>query len=227
MAPPYYISFYWQSVVLGVSMFFLRRFMKIFLESILPTFAKYSERLDKLTILIDEPWVIVNEDEVFKKFIFQKNGKVLISENGKVSFGTWKLLDKANAILMEHEGNLTLYNHVFLDEGLLILKLDGGVDYMCLANENVVPGLDIERYLERKLQPPSEKLSNTPPAKAISSVKTNGGVLMITHESVAGVVSEGDLVVLNGMEAPNGKYKLGPWFYIYVEEGRVRKTSMF
>jgi hypothetical protein len=32
--------------------------MKIFIEKILPKILSYSEKLDKLTLLIDEPWVV-------------------------------------------------------------------------------------------------------------------------------------------------------------------------
>lgn len=58
--------------------------MKIFIEKILPKILSYSEKLDKLTLLIDEPWVVNDDSQKFTKFIFRKDNSLLVSDNGNV-----------------------------------------------------------------------------------------------------------------------------------------------
>lgn len=88
--------------------------MKIFIESILPKISGFSEKLDKLTLIVDEPWVIIDDKDINTKLIFRKDNTLLISENGNVTLGKWDLLNKAKSILLEINSSLKLYNHGFL-----------------------------------------------------------------------------------------------------------------
>lgn len=125
--------------------------MKEYLKSWLPKIKNFSIQLDKLSKLYDQPWVIVNENNDFIKIIFREKGKLIVSQNGLVTDGAWELMSSANSILLAINGEKRLYNHQFIDSGLMILKLDGfSIDFFVLVNENVIPDLDVENYLNFK-----------------------------------------------------------------------------
>ncbi|MBC7407822.1 MAG: hypothetical protein H7339_05490 [Arcicella sp.] len=205
--------------------------MRIFIEKILPKILSYSEKLDKLTILIDEPWVVNDDSQKFTKFIFRKDNSLLISDNGSVTLGKWDLLNKANSILLEFNNSLKLYNHGFLDEAVLILKIDGGSEYFVLVNQNKIPNLDLENYLESKYVNKQEginyrtKHSLTPKSRA--KINSDKGEIIIEYFSSPDMPSKGDFVLQNGKNAPNGKYKIDSMFFIHVFNGEIEKTSMF
>jgi len=205
--------------------------MRIFIEKILPKILSYSEKLDKLTVLIDEPWVVNDDSQKFTKFIFRKDNSLLISDNGSVTLGKWDLLNKANSILLEFNNSLKLYNHGFLDEAVLILKIDGGSDYFVLVNQNKIPNLDLENYLESKYVNKQDginyrtKQSLTPKSRA--KINSDKGEIIIEYFSSPNMPSKGDFVLQNGKNAPNGKYKIDSMFFIHVFNGEIEKTSMF
>jgi len=205
--------------------------MRIFIEKILPKILSYSEKLDKLTVLIDEPWVVNDDSQKFTKFIFRKDNSLLISDNGSVTLGKWDLLNKANSILLEFNNSLKLYNHGFLDEAVLILKIDGGSDYFVLVNQNKIPNLDLENYLESKYVNKQDginyrtKQSLTPKSRA--KINSDKGEIIIEYFSSPNMPSKGDFVLQNGKNAPSGKYKIDSMFFIHVFNGEIEKTSMF
>lgn len=205
--------------------------MQIFIDKILPQILSYSERLDKLAMLIDEPWVVNDESQKFTKFIFRKDNSLLISDKGSVTLGKWDLLNKANSILLEFNNSLKLYNHCFLDEAILILKIDGSLDYFVLVNQNKIPDLDLENYLESKYVNKQNGVnyqrgySLTP--KSRSNINSDKGEITIEYFSIPNMPSKGDLVLQNGKNAPNGKYKIDSMFFIHILNGEIFKTSMF
>ena len=205
--------------------------MRVFVETILPKILSYSEKLDKLSLLIDEPWVVKAESTISTKFIFRKDNSLLISENGSVTLGKWDLLNKANSILLEYNGLIRLYNHGFLDEAVLILRIDGGNDYFVLVNQNRVPDLNLERYLQNKYVSSNGSISSQShskgKAKSNDRIQSDKGEIVIECFSGPNTPSQGDFVTMNGRNAPNGKYKIGSMFYIHVLNGRIEKTSMF
>lgn len=127
-----------------------------YINSWIPKIQLYSLKLDKLSKLYNQPWVIVDRTKDFIKIIFQEKGNLTVSINGTVSDGKWELLSVANSLLLEMNGERRLYNHGFLDNALMILKLDGfNSDFLVLANQNIIPDLDVENYLTLKYSNPA------------------------------------------------------------------------
>lgn len=125
--------------------------MKEYIKSWLPKIKNFSLELDKLSKLYNQPWVIVDEKNDFIKIIFQEKGKLIVSKNGVVTDGSWELVSVANSILLNISGEKRLYNQQFIDNGLMILKLDGfSLDYFIMVNQNLIPDLDVENYLNHK-----------------------------------------------------------------------------
>lgn len=125
--------------------------MKEYIKSWLPKIKNFSLELDKLSKLYNQPWVIVDEKNDFIKIIFQEKGKLIVSKNGVVTDGNWELVSVANSIILNINGEKRLYNHEFIDNGLMILKLDGfSLDYFIMVNQNLIPNLNVGNYLNHK-----------------------------------------------------------------------------
>ena len=125
--------------------------MKDYIKSWLPKIKNFSLELDKLSKLYNQPWVIIDDQNDFIKIIFQEKGKLIVSKNGVVSDGSWELVSVANSILLSINGEKRLYNHQFIDNGLMILKLDGfSLDFFVMVNQNLIPDLDVVNYLNHK-----------------------------------------------------------------------------
>jgi len=208
--------------------------MTHYLESILPKILSYSNKLDKLALLLNEPWVVTGDESVKMKLIFKNDGEVIISENGNVQFGKWELLNRASSILIKYEKSAKLYNHAFFDEGILALKLDGSTDFFILANQNRIPDLNVAAYLNAKYESPAKTSlsmnANTGTKTRPYECMTDKGPVII-HICVppwqGNYINEGDPVTMSDQSAPNGKYKISGMDYIHVKDGRVYKRTMF
>jgi len=114
--------------------------MKTFLSNIIPNIAQYSKRLDNLTILTNQNWVVIDEIQNSKSvYIFRANNQLLISQNGKVTKGTWELIGDMS-LLIDVGSESYLMKHGFLDDVVLALKMDGKDEYAFFVNENKAPG---------------------------------------------------------------------------------------
>lgn len=127
--------------------------MKYYLSDLIPRLKKYSATLDQSSFLVDKPWVVSDNNSEYEKLIFRRDGRVHLSSDGNVKDGTWEYLPEAQSLLIDYGDQKKLYQHQYLDESVLALKLDGdrsNEDYFLLANENVIPDYDAKKYLKIK-----------------------------------------------------------------------------
>lgn len=114
--------------------------MKTFISDLIPRLQRFSKKLDDLTLLTNQHWILINEIENSKNvYIFQKNNSLLISSNGKVQKGKWEYLGN-NSLLIDRNSDSYLFKHGFFDENVLALKVDGKDEYALLVNENKFEG---------------------------------------------------------------------------------------
>jgi hypothetical protein len=129
--------------------------MKTYLADIIPKINRYSEKLDNLTLITNQHWVVLDELRNSKfVYIFRSNYELLISQNGKVEKGKWEYLGN-NSLLIERKDESYLFRHGFFDSNILALKVDGKDEFAFLVNENNYGGdlNSIEKvldFLERK-----------------------------------------------------------------------------
>lgn len=110
--------------------------MKTFIADIIPRIQKFSEKLDNLTLLTNQHWVVVDEIANSKTlYIFRQNNELLISKNGKVEKGKWEYLGNST-LLIDIKEDSYLFRHGFFDENVLALKIDGREEYALLVNES-------------------------------------------------------------------------------------------
>ncbi|MCO5254396.1 MAG: hypothetical protein M9892_08545 [Bacteroidetes bacterium] len=78
--------------------------MKTFISDLIPKLQRYSQKLDNLTLLTDQHWVVIDDISNNKNvYIFRTNNDLLISQNGKVEKVKWEYLGN-NSLLISSRG---------------------------------------------------------------------------------------------------------------------------
>lgn len=129
--------------------------MRTYFSNIIPKIKEFSQKLDDLTLIKNQNWVLINELQNYKStYIFRDNGTLLIAENGVVTKATWEYLN-SDSILIDNGKTTLLLQQAFKNEEILVLNLDGSNSYAFFINETKYDGFinsfqDLEKYLERK-----------------------------------------------------------------------------
>ena len=114
--------------------------MQTYIADIIPKLQKFSKKLDDLTLLTNQHWVVLDELTKAKNvYIFRSNNELLISSNGKVEKGKWEYLGN-NSLLIDRKDESFLFKHGFFDENVMALKIDGKEEYALMINENRFDG---------------------------------------------------------------------------------------
>lgn len=122
--------------------------MKALLENLLPRLKQYSATLERHEVFVDAPWVVIDDNHNQHKYIFRRNGELIMSLNGQVTIGKWEYLESAQSLLIDRVQDKILLNQMFVHPAVMVLKRDGiSDDYMVLGNEKLLPKLDAEYYL--------------------------------------------------------------------------------
>ncbi|MCB0743114.1 MAG: hypothetical protein KDC67_04360 [Ignavibacteriae bacterium] len=109
--------------------------MKTYISDIIPRIQRFSQKLDNLTLLTNQHWVVIDEIKNSKNvYIFRQNNELLISKNGQVEKAKWEYLGH-NSLLIDMKENSYLFKHGFFDENILALKIDSKNEYAFLVNE--------------------------------------------------------------------------------------------
>ena len=173
--------------------------MKAFLQHLVNGLKYYSKSLNKISILVDKPWALIDSDLEIQKLIFKKNKQLIMSKDGQVTIGSWDYLPEAKSLLIDRGKDKILCNEGFIDDGVLVLKMDGTANnFFVLANENLIPDLDAYSYLKqlryRNLNIVTQKL-------------TNGKNLEIIREWEYDPIKIGNPVTIEANEVTDGIYR--------------------
>ncbi len=114
--------------------------MRTYVADIIPRIQRFSQKLDNLTMLTNQHWVLLDELTQSKVvYFFKANGELVIAINGKVDKAKWEYLGK-NSILIDLKEESYLFRHGFFDENILALKIDSKEEYAVLINESKYQG---------------------------------------------------------------------------------------
>jgi len=61
--------------------------MRLHLQDLVNRLSQFSEKLDNTTLLIDKPWVLIDAESNYHKYIFKRNGELIMSRNGQSQIG--------------------------------------------------------------------------------------------------------------------------------------------
>lgn len=193
--------------------------MNLYLENIVNQLKNHSKTLERTSLFIDKPWALIDNDLEIQKLIFKKDKELVISKNGQVQIGKWDYYPQAKSLMIDRNYDKILCNEAFINDGVMILKMDGTNNrFFILANENVIPDLDVNRYLEelkyRKL-------------KIIETQLIDGKTLEIYRDGEWPEPVIGDKVTINAENIVDGNYQLAtPYHYIEIKRGRIYKLLM-
>ncbi|HAN78476.1 MAG TPA: hypothetical protein DCQ31_12280 [Bacteroidales bacterium] len=136
---------------------------------------------------LNEPMEIVQPDATGsgKVYIFNKeNQKLIISNRGIVIKSEWEIVWTKNSLLFECNEQNMLFNYVFSDKNMLVLKKDSDSEYLVFCNQNyfkTIEFTDLARYLNSLRKP--EILQ--PETKAeVEIVSTAKGINYIKHKQI-------------------------------------------
>lgn len=137
--------------------------MPTYLGNLLPRLQQYSQTLNRRELFIDHPWVHIDEQGNKQQYIFERDGNLIMSLNGIVKHGRWRFIPADNSLLIDRTPtDSILLNHSFLNAGICVLQKDGFINEpWIMVNKNVVPDLNVERYL-RSLLPENRNLRQLP-----------------------------------------------------------------
>jgi|SRR5690554_1833907 len=173
--------------------------MKTYLQDLANRLSQFSEKLDNTTLFVDKPWVLIDTETNYHKYIFKRDGQLIMSFNGQVQVGKWEYLTVAKSILIDRIKDKILLNQSFFDSAVMILKVDGtNNDLFILANETIIPDLDVKKYL----QSVTYRQFNV-----ITGRLENGQTLEIYRGSSNTQLMRGMRATIDGKEPDDGKYR--------------------
>lgn len=132
------------------------------LDQIIPRVRPWGEDLYEQQYYLETRWLEIRDDDEFHESvlnIFRDEGEYMISIDGNITQGIWKILSKSNTFIIEKmvgDAVITseLYDLAFLNKDFFILrkhgdqKRKGGKKYFVLANERSVRGLEWRDVME-------------------------------------------------------------------------------
>ena len=190
--------------------------MKDNLFYIVQSLSKFSAILSNKYQFADRPWVLVSENNDFVKYIFRSNNELVISKQGKISFGSWEFLPSVNSIVFRSEKTDLLLKQAFIDNGLMVLKVDGKSDeIMYFLNEDVVPSLNLKEHL---LEIRRKKFK-------LKSIKLKNGHVLDIERNIDNYHNELGLVdTVNGDQSVDVKFKTYDNQRVYeLKEGVIKR----
>ena len=136
--------------------------MKTYLLNIPNELKKFSQGLDAKALLCSKTWEVLNDEGNKQVFIFQNDGRLLISTNGNVTNSTWQFVTTNNSIVITAEGQTTMLRPAFIDGVIFALQKDGTKEALFLIdeqNKGICPQralAELSEYFTQKLEVETE-----------------------------------------------------------------------
>lgn len=143
--------------------------MKTFLINTVKDLKRLSNELDVKSAICDKEWIIFNDDRSVKEvYIFQKDGTLIASFNGKVTFASWKYLSVNHSFIFKlSDVESYMFRPIAFDQNILTLQLDGENRFCFLLTENLIQRMGLSlpnikcyllQYCQLNLLSPEEQV---------------------------------------------------------------------
>ena len=111
--------------------------MKTFKLNIPKELRNWSNALDAIMVLCSRSWVVFNDEEIKEVYIFQEDGTLIVSKNGKVTKTRWEYIAQNTSLIIENiDSDTYMLKPTYYDNKVLALQVDGTNEYAILINEN-------------------------------------------------------------------------------------------
>ncbi len=102
--------------------------------------------MDVQTILCGKSWWVFGDSEEKEVYIFQENGTLIVSVNGKVSNAKWQYVPANKSLIISEEKEPIMVHPAYIDDTVMILQIDGTKLCAFLINESNRHGFTPKSY---------------------------------------------------------------------------------
>lgn len=127
--------------------------MKTYILNTLNKIKQFGETLDIKTVLCNKSWWVFNDSNEKEIYVFQENGVLLVSLNGKVTRATWQYLRANKSLIIGTLEESYMLHPAFVNEKILALQQDGTnrfafmIDEALLIDVNITTFEDLVEYV--------------------------------------------------------------------------------
>lgn len=129
--------------------------MKYFVSSIIPKISAFSQKLDKISIICNRKWTIIDDEGDPTTYIFRDKKELLIIKHGVVKKASWDIINKDD-IMIEVDGETLMFKQAFIDDNIFVLNLYSTNNYLHLVDQekaNIKTISQLEQMLKKKYLP--------------------------------------------------------------------------
>jgi len=129
--------------------------MKYFVSSIIPKISAFSQKLDKISIICNRKWTIIDDEGESTIYIFRDKKELLIIKQGVVKKASWDIINKDD-IMIEVDGETLMFKQAFIDDNIFVLNLYSTNNYLHLVDQekaNIKTISQLEQTLKKKYLP--------------------------------------------------------------------------
>ena len=109
--------------------------MKTYIFNAINRYKRFSENLEVQSAICNKSWWVFNDSGEKELYIFQEDGTLYITLNGKVTNGTWKYISANKSLIIGTADQSYMVHAAFIDATLLTLQVDGTEECAFLVNE--------------------------------------------------------------------------------------------
>lgn len=122
--------------------------MRTYLFDTIERYKRFSESLDVKAVICNKSWNIFNDSGEKEIYIFQEDGSLIISNNGKVTDGNWKYIPANKSIIINGNEQSYMLHPAFMDEVIFALQVDGTQQCAFLIDESNKQSFEPKTYSE-------------------------------------------------------------------------------
>jgi len=110
--------------------------MKTYLFESFNRYKRFSESLDVKAILCNKSWWVFNDSGEKEVYIFQEDGSLIISLNGKVTVASWQYISANKSLIISSKEQSYMLHPTFKDNIIFALQVDGTEQYSFMIDES-------------------------------------------------------------------------------------------
>jgi hypothetical protein len=119
--------------------------MKTFLLNIPNEIRNWNNTLDAKSVLCNQSWNVFNDEGVKEVYVFQKDGTLIASHNGKVTKAKWEYIPQNTSLIIENsDADTFMLRPTYYDRKVLALQVDGTDNYALMVDEKFLGRLMLD-----------------------------------------------------------------------------------
>ena len=109
--------------------------MKTYLLDALNRYKRFSKTLDVKAVLCNKSWQIFNDTGEKEVYIFQEDGSLIVSCDGKVRYVAWQFIPANQSLIINAGEESYMLHPAFIDEKIFALQQDGTNKFVFMIDE--------------------------------------------------------------------------------------------